>query len=117
MIPDSFLIVRGGMSDVPPPGAEFSVAIGHTLDEAAAGVPHGFIRTTTASQIRAAGGKLQLVPEIDPKTGTMNRQHAHLIEGDSLTSFGPPILNPVPKRRRFGGLDYRSPDFDPGAQS
>jgi hypothetical protein len=93
------------------------VAIGRSLAEAAAGVPHGFIRATTAGQIRAAGGDLQFVPEIDPKTGTMNMQHAHLNEGGSITSFGPPISNPVPKRRRIGGPDYRNPNFDQGAQS
>ena len=102
---------------MPSPGTTFSVAIGRTLDEAAAGVPHGFIRVTTAGQIRAAGGNLQFAPEIDPKAGTINPQHAHLIEGGSITSFGPPISNPVPKRKRFGGLDYQDPIFDQGAPS
>src|SRR5687767_13053503 len=52
---DDFIVVRGGASDVPPPGQVFSGAYGKTLNEAASGVPHGQIRATIAGQIRSGG--------------------------------------------------------------
>jgi hypothetical protein len=93
---------------MPPPGTLFSASIGRTLQESAAGVPHGTIRTATAGQVRFGGGSIEWVPEIDPHTHTINRQHVHVIERRS-TAFGAPTSNPLPKRKRFGGPDYRDP--------
>src|SRR3972149_1574135 len=63
-VTDDFIVVRGGTGDVPPPGKVFSGAAGRTLEEAASGVPHGQIRSTTAGSIRAGGGTVRHAPEL-----------------------------------------------------
>lgn len=110
-IADDCVVVRGGQGEPPPPGTEFSASVGVTLDEAAAGVPHGFIRWTTVARVRADGGRVTHAPELDPRSGTINRQHVHVVEGGAATAFATAEPNPVPKRRRFGGPDYREPDW------
>jgi hypothetical protein len=97
---------------MPLPGTKFSASIGRTLEESAAGVRHGFIQSATAGAIRDNNGTVTFEPEFDEKAGTINRQHVHVIEGGQQTAFAPPELNPVPKRKRFGGPDYRDPQLD-----
>lgn len=79
-IGDDFVVVRGGVSDVPPPGEVFSGAAGRTLDDAAAGVPHGQIRVTTAGEIRAGGGTVQHAPELT-RSGVLNEKHVNICLG------------------------------------
>lgn len=57
-------IVRGGTSPMPSAGTTFSASQGATLEEAAAGVPHGTIRTTTTGAIREGGGTVESAPEL-----------------------------------------------------
>lgn len=94
---------------MPTPGTQFSASVGRTLDEGAAGVPHGNVRWATAGQIRTGGGRLTHVPEYDPRSSMMNAQHVHVVEGGERSVFSEPQPNPVPKRKRFGGPDYRNP--------
>ena len=54
VIPDDHIIVHGGITPIPPPGAKFSGAAGPTLEAAAVAVPHGKVRATTAGAIRGA---------------------------------------------------------------
>lgn len=58
-VPGSNVVVRGGTKPMPPQGTTFSGASGKTLQEAASGVPHNQVRTTTAGAVRAAGGKVR----------------------------------------------------------
>lgn len=94
---------------MPKPGTLFSASLGRTLEESAAGVPHGIVRSTTAGRIRAKGGRITYEPEQSETSGTMNRQHVHVVEGGGASDFGPAEPNPVPKRKRFGGPDYGDP--------
>lgn len=65
VIPEEFVIIRGGVKDLPMPGTPFSGAMGRTIAEAGAGVPHNRIRVTTAGAIRAGGGSVEPAPEMD----------------------------------------------------
>jgi hypothetical protein len=100
LVPDDFIVVRGGTSDVPPVGEIFSGAAGHTLDDAAAGVPHGQIRTTTAGRIRAGGGMVEHAPELT-RGGVLNERHVNICLGSGPCPFGPLQPNPVPKSGRI----------------
>ena len=103
-VPDAWMVVKGGGKPPPTPGEVFSTSYGTTLNEAGAGVPHGQIQPTTAGQIRAGGGSVDVAPEM---TGdVMNFQHANVVEGSPPTKFQPPIPNPVPKPNRIGGSNY-----------
>jgi RHS repeat-associated protein len=93
-------IVRGGTSPMPSPGTTFSGAQGATLEEAAAGVPHGTIRSTTAGAIREGGGTVEAAPELT-RSGTMNPNHVNVTEGSGQSSFSEPRSNPVPKKDRI----------------
>ena len=97
---DDLVVVRGGMSDVPPPGQVFSGAYGRTLEEAASGVPHGQIRATTVGQIRAGGGTVEVVPELT-RSGVLNERHVDICLGNGPCPFGPLQPNPVPKSLRI----------------
>ena len=46
--------------------------------EAAAGLPHGTIQLTTAGEIRAAGGTVELVPEAAYPGGPLNTWHVSI---------------------------------------
>ena len=96
-----FVVVRGGRSELPPPGTVFSGAVGATLKEAAAGVQHGTIRSTTVAAILADGGSVILKPEMT-RRGLINDRHVDITEGKSPTTFSQPFANPVPKERRIG---------------
>jgi RHS repeat-associated protein len=97
-VPNGQVVVRGGQSEMPPAGEPFSGSQGATTGEAGAGVPHGTIRETTAGNVRANGGTVEVAPE-RTRSGTMNYQHVNVTEGKP--SFGPPKPNPVPRKDRI----------------
>jgi hypothetical protein len=101
VVPDDYVVVRGGTRPWPPPGTTFSAVVGPMLEAAAAAVPHGTIRVSTAGQIRAAGDTITWVPEHSPR-GTLNLQHVHITE-TGPTTFTAPQPSPVPKRQRIDG--------------
>ena len=101
VIPDDYVIVRGGASPLDPPGTTFSGAIGPTLEAAAAAVPHGQIRVATVGAIRARGGTVEWAPELS-RHGTPNQQHVNVTEAGS-TSFPELQPNPVPREQRVDG--------------
>jgi hypothetical protein len=105
-LPDATIIVRGGESELPPAGEMFSGSQGQTLDEAAAGVRHGTIRSTTAGDIRAGGGTVRPNPEFDARVGRVNHQHVDVCLGAGSCPFSDPFENPVPKSGRFGFPNY-----------
>src|SRR5947209_4796292 len=82
IVPDDYVIIRGGLKPVPPPGQPYSAHVGPTLEAAAAAVPYGQIRVTTAGEIRRAGGIVEWFPE-PSRHGTPNEQHVHVTEGTS----------------------------------
>lgn len=98
---EKFVVVRGGSSELPPPGTVFSGAVGSTLEEAAGGVPHGAIRSTTVGAIKTNGGSVILKPEVT-RRGVINDRHVDITEGKRPTTFSKPFPNPVPKERRIG---------------
>jgi hypothetical protein len=100
VIPNEFVIIRGGIAPQPDPGTIFSGAMGRTLEEAGIGVPHNQIRVTTAGDIRATGGTVELAPEPTAKTGTLNILHVNVNEGGP-SCFSDPVPNPAPKDQRF----------------
>ena len=97
---DSQVIVRGGGSEMPKPGSVFSGSQGSTVEEAATGVPHGQIRTSTAGEIRANGGAVDAAPE-PTRSGQINGQHVNVTEGGQKSTFSEPRPNPVPKKDRI----------------
>jgi len=94
------IVVRGGEGELPPLGTAFSGAVGKTLEDAAAYVPHGTIRFTTIGAILAGGGSVTLKPEMT-RSGRMNERHVDVIEASSPTTFSDAIPNPVPKSDRI----------------
>lgn len=97
---DLVIVVRSGAGALPPHGTVFSGAVGETLEDAAAYVPHGTIRYTTVGAIMAAGGSVTLKPEVT-RTGKINERHVNIIESSSPSTFSEPLPNPVPKRDRI----------------
>jgi hypothetical protein len=69
------------------------------------------IRWTTAGEIRRNGGTVTHEPEISLQSNAVNRQHVHVIEGGEVSQFAAVEPNPVPKRARFGGPEYREPSY------
>jgi len=98
-LPDNFIVVRGGTAPIPPMNF-FSGAAGPTLQEAAAGVPHGQIRETTAIAIRSGGGTVVFAPE-PTRSGMINDRHVNICLGRGSDPFGPLVANPVPKSERI----------------
>jgi hypothetical protein len=101
VVPDDYVIVRGGTKPIPPLGIPFSANVGPTLDAAAAAVPYGQIRVTTAGEVRRAGGIVEWAPERS-RHRTLNEQHVHVTE-TVLSSLSPLRPNPVPKALRIDG--------------
>jgi hypothetical protein len=99
VVPHDFVVVRGGTKPLPPAGTVFSATVGPTLESAAAAVPYGKVRQTTAALIRQRGGRVDWAPEFSPH-GTLNEQHVHVVEVGP-TSFSEPIANPVPRHLRI----------------
>lgn len=97
---DLVIVVRGGVGALPPPSTVFSGAVGETLEDAAAFVPHGTIRFTTIGAILAGGGSVTLKPEMT-RSGRINERHVDVIEGSSPSTFSEPLPNPVPKKDRI----------------
>jgi hypothetical protein len=102
VVPDDFVVVKGGTVPIPEAGVEFSGAVGATLEAAATAVPHGQLRTTTVGAIRAAGGIVTWEPEVS-RFQTVNRQHVNITEGGD-SSFSGLQPNPVPRRDRIDGI-------------
>ena len=101
VVPDGFPIVRGGAGPIAPSGTPFSAATGPSLEAAAAAVPHGRIRATTAGAIRAQGGIVEWAPEVS-RHGTPNQQHVNFT-GVGSTTFSELRSNPVPRADRIDG--------------
>jgi len=99
IIPDHYIVVRGGTKPMPPPGTPFSAAAGPELQDAAKGIPHGQLRSTTVGKIRVLGGTVEAKPEMT-KSGLMNQRHVEVTEAQS-GSFGDIEPNPVPKEERI----------------
>jgi uncharacterized protein RhaS with RHS repeats len=99
VVPGPYAVVRGGQAPMPAAGTTFSGSMGATVPEAAAGVPHGTIRSTTAGAVREQGGSVVLAPEAT-RSGAINQSHVNVTEASSPTVFGPPAPNPVPKSER-----------------
>ncbi len=97
---DLVIVVRGGISELPPSGTVFSGAVGETLADAAAFVPHGTIRHTTVGAILAAGGSVTLKPEMT-RSGKLNERHVNVVEAAAPSVFSEPLDNPVPKPERI----------------
>ena len=101
MVPDHTVIIRGGQNYVPQPGAIISAQMGADVPDAAAGLPYGTIRVTTAGEIRAAGGTVELVPEPVHRGGPVNTCHVNVTEGSQPAFPGTGLANPVPKQGRL----------------
>lgn len=101
VVPDAFVVVRGGGSPLPPPGQLFSGAAGPTREAAAAAVPYGQIRVSTAGAIRQNGGIVVWEPEAT-RYQTVNRQHVNVTEA-APTTFSALRPNPVPRAKRIDG--------------
>ena len=97
---DLVIVVRGGAGELPTPGTAFSGAVGKTLEDAAAYVPHGTIRFTTVGAVLAGGGTVTLKPEVT-RSGRINERHVNVIEGSSPSTFSGALPNPVNKRDRI----------------
>ena len=94
------IVVRGGARELPPTGTPFSGAVGKTLEDAAAYVPHGTIRYTTIGAILTGGGSVTLKPE-PTRSGRINERHVEVIEGSTPSMFSEAIANPIPKASRI----------------
>src|SRR5262245_42380699 len=79
VVPDGYFITHGGTGPIPPPGSVFSGTAGPTVEAAAAALPHGQIRISTAGAIRAHGGMVEWVAEVS-RYGTVNQQHVNIVE-------------------------------------
>lgn len=99
VVPDDFVVVRGGTKPLPPAATPFSAAVGPSVADAGCALPHGQLRVTTAGAVRAAGGEVVWVPEYSPR-GTMNLQHVHVTEGPAST-FSELTVNPVGRKDRI----------------
>jgi hypothetical protein len=101
VVPDDFVITHGGTGPIDAPGTILSGTTGPTLEAAAAALPHGQLRATTAGAIRAGGGTVEWIRETS-RRGTLNPQHVNIIEGGP-TSFSEVQSNPVPRSLRIDG--------------
>lgn len=101
VVPDDFIVVKGGTLPLPTDGGVFSGTTGPTLEAAACAVPHGQLRVSSAGAIRAAGGVVVWEPEIS-RYDTMNNQHVNIIEAGP-TTFSELRLHPLPRVARIDG--------------
>ena len=67
VVPNGYAVAFGGTLPIPPAGSPFSAAVGPTPADAAAAVPHGQVRLTTAGTIRTAGGRGPVVARTVPR--------------------------------------------------
>jgi hypothetical protein len=84
-VQDGTVIVRGATGEPPTPGTTYSDLQDSTTAEAGKGVPNGQLRETTAGEIRANGGRVDVAPE-PSKSGQMNGQHVNVKEGGNRSS-------------------------------
>jgi len=101
VVPDHYVVVKGGTKPLPTDGAVFSGTVGPTLEAAACAVPHGQIRISTVGEIRANGGVVLWEPEIS-RYDTMNYQHLDIIKAGP-TTFTVLQPNTVPRLERIDG--------------
>ena len=101
VVPDEYVVVKGGTTPLPEDGGVFSGVVGPTLEAAACAVPHGQLRVSTVGGIRAAGGAVVWKAE-ESRYLTMNYQHVNIIEAGP-TTFAPLLSNPVPLAGRIDG--------------
>jgi hypothetical protein len=101
VVPDGAIIVRGGKAYTHQPGNTISAQMGSRAAEAAAGLPHGTVRITSAGAIRAAGGTVELVPEPVYPGGPVNTWHVNITEGANPAFPAEGTPNPVPKAQRL----------------
>lgn len=95
------VVVRGGLTELPPAGEKFSGAVGKTIEDAAAFVSHGTIRSTTVGAIESNGGSVVLKPELT-RSGVLNPRHVNITEGShGPSTFSEPFKNPVPRKSRI----------------
>jgi hypothetical protein len=101
IVPDNAIIVRGGQVYRHQPRSIISAQMGSNAADAASGLPHGTVRITTAGEIRAAGGTVELVPEPVYLGGPVNSWHVSITEGTSPAFPAQAVPNPAPKARRL----------------
>jgi len=101
VVPDSAIIVRGGQAYTHQSGNVISAQMGSSAAEAASGLPHGTVRITTAGEIRAAGGTVELVPEPVYLGGPVNTWHVSITEGASPAFPRQVTPSPVTKANRL----------------
>jgi hypothetical protein len=94
VVPDSYVVVRGGTKPTPPPGTPFSGAAASTMEEAASTLPYGQVRSTTAGTIRSQGGVVELAPEEMYRGGPINRKHVNVTEGGPTVFPNTTVKNP-----------------------
>jgi hypothetical protein len=100
VVPDNFYVVHGGQAPLAF-DHEISCSVGPTLEAAAAAVPHGAIRWTTAMAIRIAGGTIRWVPELS-RYAILNEQHVN-VTVVGADPFSVLQRNPVARVDRIGG--------------
>src|SRR6266478_5886435 len=88
VVPDDYVVVRGGTRSIPAIGDSFSCTVGPTLEAAAVAVPHGHVQAATAGAIRRLGGSVICIPEYSPH-GTLNQQHVEVTEARYQRLFRP----------------------------
>lgn len=101
VVPDSAIIVRGGQEYVHQTGKTISAQMGSTAAEAASGLPHGSVRVTTAGEIRAAGGTVELIPEAVIPNGPINTWHVDITPGANPVFPTAHTTSPAPKQDRI----------------
>ena len=101
VVPDDAVIVRGGANYKHEPGNIISAQMGDSVKNAASGFNYGTIRPTTAGEIRAAGGTVELIPEPAWEGGPVNTWHVNVIEGPKPSFPEKSMTTPVPKSERL----------------
>jgi hypothetical protein len=101
VVPDDAIIVRGGQAYTAQAGKVISAQMGASAAEAAAGLPLGTVRVTTAGEIRAAGGAVELVPEAVYPGGPLNTWHVNITEGPKPAFPAQGVTSPVQKAQRL----------------
>jgi hypothetical protein len=101
VVPDDYVLVKGGTIPLPTDGGVFSGTVGPTLEAAGCAVPHGQIRISTVAAVRKAGGVVWWEPEFS-RQRTRNCQHVNIIEVGP-TTFSDLQVNPVPRPGRIDG--------------
>jgi hypothetical protein len=102
VVPDDAVIVRGGKEYQPEPGNIISSQMDLTsVSDAASGLPHGTIRVTTAGEIRATGGTVELIPEPAWEGGPINTWHVNVTEGSEPAFPSETVANPAAAKARL----------------